>query len=290
MPSIEDFVQDLSKDKNEVSVPKDKVTELSPGWYVSKYNLPHKGSKGSWRNGLMHAHDMGDHYSVHLDWVDPKEHGIGHMIQDAPLMLFLWTGFRDASKSMKEEKFESREVPDSKWMPHVVIGLALLLIGIIIAVDNALALNLIYFAAATALLVFGAVFIWKGLGIKQKKMVWISILIGVITTIMAVVIYYYPSIASWVLLLALAVWTLGSGLFLIFGRGDKLLFDTGSIAPIIMGIASLVLAIILVFNPDSGLDVVITLAGLMIAFMGLMQIAAGVIHRKEWILVSENQG
>ncbi|MCJ7517632.1 MAG: hypothetical protein MUO18_06695, partial [Methanomassiliicoccales archaeon] len=73
MPSIEDFVQDLSQDKNEVSVPKDKVTELSPGWYVSKYNLPHKGSKGSWRNGLMHAHDMGDHYSVHLDRVDPKE-------------------------------------------------------------------------------------------------------------------------------------------------------------------------------------------------------------------------
>jgi hypothetical protein len=35
---------------------------------------------------------------------------------------------------------------------------------------------------------------------------------------------------------------------------------------------------------------VITLAGLMIAFMGLMQIAAGVIHRREWILVSENQG
>jgi uncharacterized membrane protein HdeD (DUF308 family) len=233
---------------------------------------------------------MGDHYSVHLDRVDPKEHGIGHMIQDAPLMLFLWTGFRDASKSMNEEKVESREVPSSKWMPHVAIGLALLLIGIIIAADNALALNLIYFAAASALLVLGAVFIWKGLGIKQKKMVWISILIGVITTIMAVVIFYYPSIASWVLLLALAVWTLGSGLFLIFGRGDKLLFDTGSITPIVMGIVSLMLAIILVFYPASGLNVVITLAGLMIAFMGLMQIAAGVIHRKEWILVTENQG
>ena len=290
MPSIEDFVQDLSKDKNEVSVPKDKVTELSPGWYVSKYNLPHKGSKGSWRNGLLHAHDMGDHYSVHLDRVDPKEHGIGHMIQDAPLMLFLWTGFRDASKSMNEEKVESREVPSSKWMPHVAIGLALLLIGIIIAADNALALNLIYFAAASALLVLGAAFIWKGLGIKQKKMVWISILIGVIAIILAVVIYYYPSIASWVLLLALAVWTLGSGLFLIFGRGDKLLFDTGSIAPIIMGVVSLMLAITLVFYPASGLNVVITLAGLVIAFMGLMQIAAGVIHRKEWILVTENQG
>jgi len=233
---------------------------------------------------------MGDYYSVHLDRVDPKQHSIGHMIEDAPLMLFLWTGFKDASKSMKGEKIESREVPSSRWMPHVVVGLALLLIGIIIATNNALALNLIYFAAATAVFVLGLAFVWKGLGIKQKKMVWISILIGVIAIIMAVVIFYYPSIASWVLLLALAVWTLGSGLFLIFGRGDKLLFDTGSIAPIIMGIASLVLAIILVFNPASGLDVVITLAGLMITFMGFMQIAAGVILRKAWSLVAENQG
>jgi uncharacterized membrane protein HdeD (DUF308 family) len=290
MPSIEDFVKDLSKDKKEVSVPKDKVTELSPGWYVSKYNLPHKGSKGSWRNGLLHAHDMGDHYSVHLDRIDPKEHSIGHMIEDAPLMLFLWTGFKDASKSMKREKLESREVPSSKWMPHVVIGLALLLIGIIIAADNVLALNLIYFAATTALLVLGVAFIWKGVGIKQKKMVWISIFIGVIAVIMAVVVYYYPSIASWVLLLALAFWTLGSGLFLIFGRGDKLLFHTGSIAPIIMGIVSLVLAIILVIYPASGLGVVITLAGFLVAYMGLMQIAAGVILRKAWSLVTENQG
>ena len=94
MPSIEDFVQDLSKDKKEIIVPKDKVTELSPGWYVSKYNLPHKGSKKSWRNGRLHAFDMGDHYAVHLDRIDPKDHSIAHMIEDAPFMLFIWEEFR----------------------------------------------------------------------------------------------------------------------------------------------------------------------------------------------------
>ncbi|MDD1769780.1 MAG: hypothetical protein LUO79_01720 [Methanomassiliicoccales archaeon] len=279
MPSIEDFVQDLYKGEKEVSVPKDKVTKLSPGWKVSKLNLPHKGSKASWRNGLLHAHDMGDHYLVHLDRVDPGEHSIGHMIADAPLMLFLWTGFRSASKSAEGKKAEGEGVPTTRWMPHLVIGSALLLIGIVIVANNALALNLIYLAAAAALFVLGIGFIWRGLGITRKPVAWIGVVIGLIMIIMAAIIYFNPLIAFWILLLTLAIWTLGSGLFLILGRGEKIQFDAGSLAPIIMGIASLVLAIILVFDPSSGLSIVVTLGGLLIAFMGLMQVAAGVILR-----------
>ena len=52
-------------------------------------------------------------------------------------------------------------------------------------------------------------------------------LVGTVTIIIAVVIYYFPSVSFWLLLLILAIWTLGSGLFLIFGRGDKLQFDAG---------------------------------------------------------------
>ncbi|MGD1060014.1 MAG: hypothetical protein ABR879_00965 [Methanomassiliicoccales archaeon] len=289
MPSIEDFVQNLYKGEKEVSVPKDKVTKLSPGWHTSKLNLPHKGSKGSWRNGLLHAHDMGDHYLVHLDRVDPGKHSISHMIADAPLMLFLWTGFRDVSKGAKGKKAEGQEVPTSKWMPHVVIGSALLLIGIVIVADNALALNVIYLAAAAALLVLGIAFIWRGLGITRKPVAWIGVVIGVIAIIIAAVIYFVPVIAFWILLLTLAVWTLGSGLFLILGRGDKLQFDAGSLAPFIMGIASLALAIALVFNPSSGLNVVVTLGGLLVAFMGLMQVVAGVILRNALASVADEK-
>jgi uncharacterized membrane protein HdeD (DUF308 family) len=201
------------------------------------------------------------------------------MIQDAPLMLFLWTGFRDASKSAEGKRAEGQEVPTSKWMPHVVIGSALLLIGIIIVADNALALNVIYLAAAAALFVLGIAFIWRGLGITRKPVAWIGVVIGAIAIIMAAVIYFVPVIAFWILLLTLAVWTLGSGLFLILGSGEKLQFDAGSLAPLIFGMASLALAIVLVFNPSSGLSIVVTLGGLLIAFMGLMQVAAGVILR-----------
>jgi len=172
-------------------------------------------------------------------------------------------------------------------MPPVVIGLALLLIGIVIVADNALALNVVYLAAAAALFVLGVVFIWSGLGVVKRPALGINIVIGVIAIAMAAVIYYVPLIAFWVLLLTLAIWTLGSGLFLILGRGEKLQFDAGSLAPIIMGIVSLVLAIVLVFNPSSGLSIVVTLAGLLVAFMGLMQIASGIVLRQAGPLESE---
>ena len=280
MASIEDFVQDLSEDVREVMVPKDKVTEISPGWYVSRFNLPHKGSKKSWRNGRLHAFDMGDHYSVHMDRVDPKDHGIGHLIEDAPFLLFLWVEFRDASRSMREVKGEDRSSDDRTWIPNILLGIALLLGGTFIALNSALALTFIYAAAAGALLILGVTVIGKGLFDKRQGRALINILGGSAAVIVSVVIYLLPGITFWILLLAMAIWTLGSGLFLIFGRGDKLLFNAGSIAPIIIGLFSLALSIVIFMNPSAGLNVVITLGGVLIAFIGGTQIVVGLLNGK----------
>jgi uncharacterized membrane protein HdeD (DUF308 family) len=279
MPSIEDFCQDLYKDKKEVSVPKEKVTELSPGWYVSKYNLPHHGSKGSLRNGRIHAHDMGDHYSVHLDRVDPKEHGIGHLVEDAPLMLFLWTGFRDAPKGVKKE-YDEQIAVSKGWSHQVVIGVALLIVGLIVAVNTTLALGLLLFATVAGLLIIGVVFIWKGIGYRRGRKLGINILIGVVAISFGVVVYYYPSEAFKLLMVVLTLWLLASGIFLIFGRGDKLLFDSGSIAPMIMGFISLGLALVIIINPSAGIDLIITIAGVLVAFIGLMQLISGLVIRR----------
>jgi uncharacterized membrane protein HdeD (DUF308 family) len=276
MPSIEDFVQDLYTDKQEVSVPKDKVTELSPGWYTSKLNLPHKGSKGSWRNGRLHAHDMGDHYSVHLDRRDPKEHSIGHLVEDAPLMLFLWTGFRDATAGIQKE-YGNQVASKKGWRSQVVIGLALLIVGLVIATDTTFALHLVLWATIMAFTVFGVIFIGKGISYHSGRRVWVNILLGVGAIVMAIVIYYYPTAAFKWLLLLLALWTLASGIFLIFGRGDKLLFDSGSIVPVIMGVISLGLALVLIIDPRAGIDLVIIIAGALVAFIGLMQLVSGLI-------------
>ena len=192
MPSIEDFVQGLSRGKKEVIVPKDSVTELSSDWYVSRLNLPHKGSKRYLRNGRLHAFDMGDHYVVHLDRIDPIEHSIIHMIEDAPFILFMWEELRNASSSVKGAKLADRESENSKWMSHLLVGFALLLAGIFIVLDNALAIDLAYLAASGALFVFGAVIIWRALRIKHKNLAWVNIPAGLFVMVLAVVMSFVP--------------------------------------------------------------------------------------------------
>jgi len=281
MPSIEDFTGELQKGAKEVTVPKEKVTELSPYWQVSKYNLPHRGSKGSLRYGKLHAHDMGDYYSVHLDRVDPKEHSIGHMIEDAPLLLFVWTGFRDAALATKEvPKDELAQRGARSWMPRLLIGGLLILVGILIAFKPGFAIDIILVACILGLLFLGGVSIWNGLARIKGRKSWFGVVLGIIALAMAVVVFYYPNVALGVLLMALTLWLLGSGLFLIFGHGDKLLFPRGSIAPLVMGAISLILAVILILSPSQGVSIILVLIGLLCMFIGLMQVVSGLVLRR----------
>jgi uncharacterized membrane protein HdeD (DUF308 family) len=275
MPSLEDFCQELYKGKKEIDVPKEKVTELSQEWYVSKYNLPHRGSKGSWRNGRLHAHDMGDHYSVHLDRVDPKQHSITHMIEDAPLTLFLWTGIKGAFSSVVEdEKFIDEASKNIR--PMFVIGIVLLGLGLLLAIEQTFVLGVISFGAALGLIILGLVFNWNGLSKRDQERYWWNFVIGILAIVGAVIIIYFPRLAITLLVLTLIVWTLGSGLFLLFGRGDKMLFDQGSMVPLVMGIISLALGLVLLFAPSVGLQILLILVGLLLVIIGLMQLISAI--------------
>ncbi len=274
--SIEDFTGDLYKGKKEVFVPKEKVTELSPDWYVSKLNLPHKGSKGALRNGRLHAHDMGDYYAVHLDRRDPKDSSIGHLIEDAPLMLFLWTGFH-AAIFVAEDDAGRRIIANRSLVPMILIGLGLLAIGFLITLNQFIALGIIVIATLIGFLVLGAVFIWHGVVQRAQRRVWPDIVIGLISISLSIVIIYYPKFALALLVLAMVIWTLGSAFFLIFGRGEKLLFDQGSLVPLLIGLISLGLGLLLIFSPYGGLSLLITLAGLLLAFMGSMQLISALL-------------
>jgi uncharacterized membrane protein HdeD (DUF308 family) len=194
-------------------------------------------------------------------------------------MLFLWTGFRDAPKGVKKE-YDEQVAVSKGWSHQVVIGVALLIVGLIIAVNTTLALGLLLFATVAGLLIIGVVFIWKGISFRRGRKLGINVLIGVVAIAFGVVIYYYPSAAFKLLMVVLALWLLASGIFLIFGRGDKLLFDSGSIAPMIMGIISLGLALVIIINPSAGINLIITIAGVLVAFMGLMQLISGLVIRR----------
>lgn len=43
-----------------------------------------KGAKKQYRYGNLHVREYGDHYTVHMDRVDPMQNPLGHLLVDAP--------------------------------------------------------------------------------------------------------------------------------------------------------------------------------------------------------------
>jgi len=86
MGALEDLAKGLEPGK-EILIPKNWITEPLIGWSRSILSLPKKGSLGDFRKGRLHVHDMGDHYAMHKDRVDPWEDPWKHLASDAPKAL-----------------------------------------------------------------------------------------------------------------------------------------------------------------------------------------------------------
>lgn len=83
MGVIEERARNL-KPGEEIFIDKSEVEEPLVGWTKAIIAIPHDGSQASYRKGRLHMHDMGDHYAVHVDRIDPKKDPVGHLKDDAP--------------------------------------------------------------------------------------------------------------------------------------------------------------------------------------------------------------
>ena len=80
---LEDYARNLRPLEDEVRVEKWQVNEPLDGWYRSM-GVGKPGCIGHLRKGKLHALDMGDHWRVHREKVDPAVNPIGHLLVDAP--------------------------------------------------------------------------------------------------------------------------------------------------------------------------------------------------------------
>jgi hypothetical protein len=84
MVCLDDCLRSLRPGGGETLVPKALLDEPLEGWVLSQMYMPREGSLRSYRKGRWHAHDMGDHYLVHMDLFDPRRHPLRHLAVDAP--------------------------------------------------------------------------------------------------------------------------------------------------------------------------------------------------------------
>lgn len=274
MPSIEDFTGPLFQGVREVMIPKDQITALSPGWYSSKYNIPHKGSKGAWRFGRLHAHDMGDHWAVHLDRVDPQTHSMGHLIADAPLLLFIWSGFLAAMVMAKEgldsslganmaDPATGKEI----YWPRLIGGLVIAFVGTIIIIDPDLEVLTLMLLIPVVIVTFGILVIFNGFRDKDE-MGWKGPIGGAFIVTFGTLGLLVEEIILILLLLVLIFWTISSGIFsLVIGK-DHPISRRDKAGLMASGALSLGLGLFLLFDMDAALELLLRTIGVLVVFVG----------------------
>lgn len=281
MPSIEDFTGPLYDGTKEVYISKDKVTEMSSGWYKSRYNLPHKGSSGAWRNGRLHAHDMGDHWAVHLDRVDPQTHSMGHLIADAPLLMFLWSGFLSSMLMAKEELESSigldlEEGRSFSKMDRLRLfgGLTLVFLGTWVVIDPDLELYTIMLLIPLIIIALGGFLVFDAMAKRTEARLSHSAG-GMALVGFGSIGLLLDELILVLLLLFLVFWTIASGIYLILLREEKMDSMRDRLAPLVVGVLSLGFGIFMVLDIDSALYMLMRVIGLLAIFAGGMQALCG---------------
>lgn len=282
MPSIEDFTGPLYNGTKEVYISKDKVTEMSSGWYKSRYNLPHKGSSGAWRNGRLHAHDMGDHWAVHLDRVDPQTHSMGHLIADAPLLMFLWSGFLSSMLMAKEElessigldEFEEGHMFTKMDRLRLFGGLGLVFLGTWVVIDPDLELYTIMLLIPLIIILLGSFLVFDAMAKRTDAR--ISRSVGGISMVgFGSIGLLVDELVLVLLLLFLVFWTISSGIYLIMLREEKMDSMKDRLAPLVVGVLSLGFGVFMILDIDTALYVLLQVIGILAIFAGGMQTLCG---------------
>lgn len=283
MPSLEDLVQDLYHGKKEVYVLKSAITEPLTGWKVSKYNMPHEGSKGAMRLGRLHAHDMGDHFAVHLDMVDPDLSPFGHLKVDSPFLLFVYMGFATIWMLMGQSlagESEGTMVSKLVLTTRAVSGAFLVLIGILIAIyPNFLALGTIVLLCIAAIGL--GIFTIAEATIRHRDSVdSTKIALGALLIIVGVVGLMFKLLIGLALMLFLALWNLSTGVFMIRHRKDGYSPFIGLIS-LALGVASIVIGLALLFDPWSTLELIFSMVGVLIMLFGMTRVIGGLTSLKK---------
>jgi uncharacterized membrane protein HdeD (DUF308 family) len=287
MPSIEDFCNDLFQGKKSVDVPKGQVTEVSSGWYKSKYDLPHHGSQGSLRKGRLHAHDMGDHYSVHLDRVDPKLHGMEHLIVDAPLVFFIWNAFanvfaliKDSLKEGAEQSADTKNYSESKFAGRLIVGIGLVILGSLVVFDPAIGIVPTTYLITFVLMLLGATTIIEARKSKKGGVQKTNLILGVLALVAGFVAMLFIWLALVLLILFLAYYTLSTASYFLRHPGDVSAEFAVKYIPMVIGVLSLILGVLLLIESRLALDIIYTILGVLIIAFGGSRIISAIYLRR----------
>ncbi|MDD1728520.1 MAG: hypothetical protein LUQ50_05570 [Methanospirillum sp.] len=295
MPSIEEFLYPLHEGIWEVIIPRDQVTEpLGDGWLSSPINIPTPGTIASYRKGQYHLHETATDLRIHLDRYDPKKHPILHLIDDAPLLLMISETFITLISFTRSGTIHTLagelQNQTKTYRNHIILGVLAIFLGIIIvAVPDLTFLGLTTLIIPGIVLIFGLITVRYGVGTRPLRITDRNDIIRGAWIIGGAMILGSFSPIFWgaIILAGLAGWMFATSLILLrrILKGRKAVPE-GFLSRLIIGAASLMLAICICIAPVSVLMIGMDILGILIIILGLVSILIGIRLR---VMMQENR-
>jgi uncharacterized membrane protein HdeD (DUF308 family) len=289
LTKLDDFLEPLNQGVWEVVIPKTSVTELlDTGWEKSGINVPSPGTIASYRKARFHVHETKTEWRVHLDRYNPKVNPLLHLVDDAPLFLMIGDTFLtliiDTKRTESKDTEEILKTQGFVWREQVITGLFSGLVGLFILLNPVTIFRGIFELILPLAIICLAIFVMARVlcAVPLEKNRSGSLCRGVGIFCTGIIAFVLP-LSVWVifLLAVLALWMIASA-FMLLKRVVKGRYAVpeGFYSRLVIGIISLVLAILLFINPADILALLVVILGTVTLLFGLTFVITGLRLRK----------
>jgi uncharacterized membrane protein HdeD (DUF308 family) len=170
------------------------------------------------------------------------------------------------------------------WWAFLLRGILAVIFGVAAIIWPGKTLELLIFIIGVYFFADGIVIIFTAFGNKEEW--WMLLIEGIISMLFGVVIFFLPGITALILLYLIAMWALFTGIFELITIFRLPRGHSGFYSLVIMGVLSILLAILLIAFPGEGALAAIWLIGIYAILFGISTVIFG-LKLRSWTEPSE---
>ena len=173
------------------------------------------------------------------------------------------------------------------WWAFLLRGILAIIFGAAAIIWPGKTLELLIFIIGVYFFADGIVIIFTAFGNKEEW--WMLLIEGIISMLFGIVIFFLPGVTTLILLYLIAMWALFTGIFELITIFRLPRGHSGFYSLLIMGVLSVLLAILLIAFPGEGAMAAIWLIGIYAILFGISTLIFG-LKLRSWIEPSEVTG
>jgi uncharacterized membrane protein HdeD (DUF308 family) len=159
----------------------------------------------------------------------------------------------------------------------IITGLLMIVLGGLFLARPGLSLASVILLVGVFAIVYGVFLVVSGIAGRQESRGW-AVAVGVLAVIMGIVVLAWPAATSLAVLYIIAFWAIITGVADLAGAFMKGHTGGQRVWLAIVGLLGIVIGIVFLVNPGSGILALLWLAGIYLVVLGVLRIVAGFMN------------